>query len=127
MTQQSCEHRDLHDVFFPSGLFVKQQQTQCQTPHTHLCANQPVRHPIILREVLSRRGAAAPTKLSGGRPTPTRHRAGVASMAWRAFMIQPWARSAGTFDICTGTHQSSQNQQQKSHGTMPWMKRPMHQ
>ena len=57
-TQQSCEHRDAHDVFFPSGLFVKQQQIQCQTPQTH---------------------------------------------------------------------QSSQNQQQKSHGTMPWMKRPMHQ
>ncbi len=25
MTQQSCEHRDAHDVFFPSGFFVKQQ------------------------------------------------------------------------------------------------------
>lgn len=84
MTQQSCEHRDPHDVFFPSGLFVKQQQTQCQTPHTHLRADQPVRHPIILREVLSHRGAAVPTESSGGRPTPTRHRAGVASMARRA-------------------------------------------
>ena len=58
MTQQSCEQSDAHDVFFPSGFFVKQQQIQCQTPQTH---------------------------------------------------------------------QSSQNQQQNSHGIMPWMKRPMHQ
>lgn len=43
MTQQSCEHRDAHDVFFQSGFFVKQQQTQCQTPHTHLRADQPGR------------------------------------------------------------------------------------
>ena len=35
MTQQSCEQSDAHDVFFPSGLFVKQQQIQCQTPQTH--------------------------------------------------------------------------------------------
>ena len=34
-TQQSCEHRDAHDVFFPSGLFVKQQQIQCQAPQMH--------------------------------------------------------------------------------------------
>ena len=58
MTQQSCEQSDAHDVFFPSGFFVKQQQIQCHTPQTH---------------------------------------------------------------------QSSQNQQQNSHGMMPWMKRPMHQ
>ena len=25
MTQQSCEQSDAHDVFFPSGFFVKQQ------------------------------------------------------------------------------------------------------
>ena len=35
MTQQSCEQSDAHDVFFPSGLFVKQQQIQCQAPQMH--------------------------------------------------------------------------------------------
>ena len=27
MTQQSCEQSDAHDVFFPSGFFVKQQKS----------------------------------------------------------------------------------------------------
>ncbi len=40
MTQQSCEQSDAHDVFFPSGFFVKQQQIQCQTPQTHLRADR---------------------------------------------------------------------------------------
>ena len=35
MTQQSCEQSDAHDVFFPSGFFVKQQQIQCQAPQMH--------------------------------------------------------------------------------------------
>ena len=39
----------------------------------------------------------------------------------RRTMIRPWV------NLCTKTHQSSQNQQQNSHGIMPWMKRPMHQ
>ena len=40
MTQQSCEQSDAHDVFFPSGFFVKQQQIQCHTPQTHLRADR---------------------------------------------------------------------------------------
>ena len=31
MTQQSCEQSDAHDVFFPSGFFVKQQQICVET------------------------------------------------------------------------------------------------
>jgi hypothetical protein len=31
MTQQSCEQSDAHDVFFPSGFFVKQQQICAET------------------------------------------------------------------------------------------------
>ena len=90
-TQQSCEHRDAHDVFFPSGLLVKQQQIQCQTPQKHLRADRRF----------------AKTESSGARASTV--------------MIRPWV------DLCTETHQSSQNQQHHNQGIMPWMKRPMHQ
>ena len=42
-----------------------------------LCGNQPVRRVHFFTN------AAVMTESSGERPTPPRHRAGIASMAWR--------------------------------------------
>ena len=61
MTQQSCEQSDAHDVFFPSGFFVKPVWNR-----SHFSATATVLAPS-----------------SGEEPTSPRHRAGVASMAWR--------------------------------------------
>ena len=48
MTQQSCEQSDAHDVFFPSGFFVKQQQLQCQAPQMHQRLQHQRNHPMQL-------------------------------------------------------------------------------
>ena len=61
MTHQSCEQSDAHDVFFPSGFFVKPVWNR-----SHLSATATVLAPS-----------------TGEEPALPRHRAGVASMAWR--------------------------------------------